>query len=76
MQWLVVSLVLSLVLTVVVNVVLRLVPDAGERAARAMDWLTDPGRSDGRVRVFAPWKAMIVVSIVLTIVINVVLWLA
>jgi hypothetical protein len=76
-QWLVISLGLSFVLTVVVNVVLRAFPDAGRRAARSLEatiWhATDPRQDDRRVRVVVPWKAMVVCSLVLTIVLNVVL---
>lgn len=78
MRWLVVSLTLSVVLTVLLNVGLRAFPDAGRRAARVLDELTSP-RGDGepdhgrRVRVFVPWKAMIVASVVLTILVNLVL---
>jgi hypothetical protein len=77
-QWLAVSLVLSVVLTVLLNVVLRAFPDLSDRIARGLDHLATPEADDGRpndrrVRVFVPWTAMIVVSVVLTIVLNVVL---
>ena len=82
MRWIVVSLVLSVVLTVVLNVGLRAFPNAGRRAARRLDDLASPSpsvddarRSERRVRVYVPWKAMIVGSIVLTVVLNLVLWL-
>jgi len=79
-DWLVVSLVLSVVLTVVVNIVLWLFPGLGDRIARSFERLAAraPGearKDDRRVRVFVPWKAMIVASLVLTIVVNLVLWL-
>jgi hypothetical protein len=69
----------SLVLTVALNIFVHLFPG---HARRAMDWLDDPGAqraaeqsaSRSRVRVVVPWKAMIVVSIVLTAAINVLLW--
>ena len=64
MNWLLVSLVLSIVLTIVLNVALRAFPGNGERVVHRLD-------SGPRVRVFAPWKAMLVASIVLTIVLNV-----
>ena len=72
MEWLVASLVLSIVLTLVLNVALRLFPGEGERAARGLEDMARPrdGEDRGRVRVYAPWKAMIVASIVLTVVVN------
>jgi hypothetical protein len=78
-SWLVVSIVLSLVLTVLLNVWLRLFPDHGHRAARRLDELArhddETAGSGGRVRVFVPWKAMITASVVVTIVVNIVLWI-
>lgn len=76
MQWLVVSLVLSVVLTVVLNVALHLFPRAGDELGRRLtDFATRaPHEDDGRpVRVFFPWKAMLVGSLVLTILVNVLL---
>ena len=81
-QWLVVSIVLSIVLTIAVNVVLRLFPGAGKSLTDAVGRLAESGdrslqdRDGSRVRVIVPWKAMLVGSIVLTIVLNVVLALA
>ncbi|MET1002317.1 MAG: hypothetical protein ABWZ15_10950, partial [Acidimicrobiia bacterium] len=62
------------------NVWLRAFPEASDRLARRLDELTaqdadDPDGPDHRVRVVIPWKAMIVGSIILTIVINLVLWI-
>ena len=79
MQWLAVSIVLSVVLTIVLNVALRAFPGAGARIGRSLAELTatkveDPARNDGRVRVFVPWKAMLVASLVLTILVNVLRW--
>lgn len=73
------SIVLSLVLTVLLNVWLRRFPDHGHRLSRHLDELLRhedeaPG-SDGGVRVFVPWKAMIVTSVVVTIVVNILLWI-
>jgi hypothetical protein len=80
-SWLVVSIVLSILLTVVVNLVLRLFPGAGrrmvdgfERLAEDADRASDGGGS--RVRVIVPWKAMLIVSIALTIALNLLLLLA
>ena len=77
--WLVISLVLSVLLTVILNVALRAFPDASRRIARGVTkhaWPTsDETRTGDRaVRVWMPWKAMIVGSIVLTILLN--LWIA
>jgi hypothetical protein len=67
-------------LTVVVNVWLRLFPGAGARLARflaeSIPRSTDAvPRADRRVRMFVPWKAMILASLLLTLVINIVLWI-
>ncbi len=80
MRWLAVSLVLSVVLTVALNLGIRAFPGAGDRAARRLEQLAthendgrrDPGR---RVQVFVPWKAMIVGSLILTVLVNLLLWL-
>jgi hypothetical protein len=74
-QWLVLSLVLSVLLTVVLNVIVRAVPDLGDRIARSLARLEsrtfeDGRRSKHRARVFVPWKAMIIASVVLTILLN------
>jgi hypothetical protein len=68
MSWLIGSIVLSVVLTVVLNLGVRAFPHATERAVRRAEEWPDDGR---RVRVFFPWKAMLIASIVLTIVVNV-----
>jgi len=80
MPWLVISIVLSVVLTVVLNLWLRAFPDAGRRAARAIERHTSPTAEgtrtdDRRVRVWVPWKAMIVGSVILTIAVNLVFWI-
>ena len=78
MPWLVLSIVLSVLLTVVLNVGLRVFPDASRRVARggtkhAWPAAEETRTSDRAVRVWMPWKAMIVGSIVLTILLN--LWI-
>jgi hypothetical protein len=77
MTWLGLSVVASIVLTVLLNVGLRLFPDAGRRIAREVTQLTsprdDPERSNDRVRVWAPWKAMLIASVLLTLLLNLVL---
>jgi hypothetical protein len=81
MTWLGISVALSVLLTVILNVGLRLFPNAGRRIARGMteSSLTraaDARRSNGGVRLWTPWKAMILGSVILTIVVNLVLWIA
>lgn len=71
MNWLVTSIVLSVVLTVVLNVGLRAFPGAGERIGEKLNELADERPNGG---VYVPWKAMIVVSLLLTIGLNLVLW--
>jgi hypothetical protein len=78
-QWLIVSLILSVVLTLVANVAIRTSPQLSRRLARWLTSMSDPGRPDrseqsARVRVFFPWKAMIVVSIVLTALLALLRW--
>ncbi len=71
MRWLVLSVALSLVLTVLLNVGLRLFPGASSRRAPR------PQAAEGqRIRVFVPWKAMVLVSVLLTILLNLLLWMA
>jgi hypothetical protein len=79
-QWFVVSLVLSAVLTVVVNVALRAFPGLATRLSRWLAELSSPGRDEtsprrSSVRVWVPWKAMIIVSIILTVLLNLLRWL-
>lgn len=81
MPWLAVSIVASVVLTVLLNVAIRVFPGAGRRLAQGMAKLTLPSPEETRsgsqrVRVFIPWKAMIIGSVVLTIVVNVALWIS
>ena len=79
MPWLTVSIVLSVVLTVFLNVALRVFPGASRHIARTVTrpWSPSPdGTRTGDKRVWVPWKAMIVGSVVLTIVLNVALWIA
>jgi len=76
-HWLVVSVILSLVLTVLLNVALRVFPGAGDAMARRITEPTESDettRSDGTTRVLVPWKAMVVASLVLTLVVNIILW--
>jgi hypothetical protein len=80
-RWLVISIALSVILTVLLNVGLRAFPGAGDRVARSFSTFTsrnaDEARTNNRsVRVFVPWKAVILGSLILTVVVNVVLWIA
>jgi hypothetical protein len=80
-QWLVVSLFLSVVLTVLVNVVVRAFPDLGDRVERGLAERSSRRAEDARrgrreARVFVPWKAMIIGSVVLTIMVNLARWIA
>jgi hypothetical protein len=75
-QWLIVSLGLSLILTLVANIALRVFPDLGPWVARRLASLTQPDERIAstrrtRARVIVPWKAMIVVSVVLTVLFNI-----
>jgi len=74
MQWLVASLVLSVVLTVLVNLALWRFPGLRERTARAVEGFTNSASGDRRTRVIVPWKTMLVASIMLTVLVNLVLW--
>jgi hypothetical protein len=80
MGWLATSLLLSVVLTVVLNVALRAWPRSGERLDGWMRDVATPrpdsprGPDDRVARVIVPWKAMLVGSLVLTVVLNLVLW--
>ncbi|MDP1794784.1 MAG: hypothetical protein Q8K63_11690 [Acidimicrobiales bacterium] len=69
------SLIVSIVLTIGLNLAVRAFPHHSERAAgRVGNWVQDQQHADPRrrtrVRVFFPWKAMLIGSIVLTIVLN------
>jgi hypothetical protein len=79
-RWLLISIGLSVALTVLLNVGLRAFPDAGHCVARKLAKLTSSNADDARrnyrrVRVYVPWKAMILGSVILTIVVNLMLWI-
>ena len=89
-DFLIASIVLSVVLTIVVNVLLRLFPGGSrrlgdsvqrlaERQSGSWDTQTYDAQLDrprhSRVQVIFPWKAMLVGSIVLTVVLNLALLL-
>jgi hypothetical protein len=80
MSWLALSIIASIVLTVVLNVALRLFPDGADRLRDYTDRLAErpdddrwDGTRRGGVRVIFPWKAMLIGSLLLTLVLN--LWL-
>ena len=78
---LMISLGLSIVLTVLLNVVLLVFPDAGRRVARNLEasmWrpAVDPRPNGRRVRMLVPWKAILIASLILTVVLNIALRLA
>jgi hypothetical protein len=80
LRWLALSVGLSIVLTVLANVWLRASPGARRRVGGALEDLASPRAGhtperehDRRLRVIVPWKAMLVASLALTIVINLVL---
>ena len=79
-RWLLISVGLSVAFTVLLNVGLGAFPDAGDRLARNLTKLTSANvdhtqRNHRRIQVFAPWKAMLLGSLILTIVINLTLWI-
>ena len=78
-DFLVSSLIASVVLTVLLNLLPRLFPGATRKAEqeihRRVEYAWDgrePGDDGPRVKVFFPWKAMLLISIGLTIVVNLV----
>ena len=77
-NWLVWSILASVVLTIVANVVIRLWPGADRGARRLEDWVAGDAAGDAPrqgFRVVVPLTAMVLISVVLTVVINLVLWL-
>jgi uncharacterized protein YjeT (DUF2065 family) len=83
-DWLIVSIVGSVVLTVLLNLLPMLFPKTARRAQERMieeihkqhDWEDDATRAGPSVKVFFPWKAMLVGSLVLTVLINLIGWFA
>jgi hypothetical protein len=80
LRWLALSVGLSIVLTVLANVWLRASPGARRRVGEALEDLAPPAPADEqahehdrRLRVIVPWKAMLIGSLALTIVINIIL---
>ena len=78
-DWLILSIVASVALTAILNLAPMLFPNASRRAQEHLvDRMRDQQRRidapepGPRVRVFFPWKAMLVGSIVLTVIVNLV----
>jgi len=75
-DFLVQSLIASVVLTILINVIPRFFPNATRKVEREVhDKLEEAfqEREDGtrpKMRVFFPWKAMLIVSLVLTVLVN------
>jgi len=75
-DFLVHSIIASIVLTLLLNIVPRLFPKATQRAERKvhekMKEAFDDSENGGRprVKVFFSWKWMILISVILTIVVN------
>jgi hypothetical protein len=80
MQWVAISIGISVVLTVLLNLAVRAFPGTARRLARSLTTFTSGPHAaptnDRRVRVDMPWKAMLLGSLILTVVVNVVLWIA
>jgi hypothetical protein len=79
-QWLLVSIFLSLVLTLVVNIALAIFPELRTPVARWLAALTAPddrsaSTRHSRLRVIVPWKTMIIVSVLLTVLLNLLRWI-
>jgi hypothetical protein len=78
--YLVLSLVASIVLTVLVNVVLWIVPGVGERVGEALkrfaERMKPPTEESNRsaVRVVFPWRVMLVASLMVTVLLNLLVW--
>lgn len=76
-NFLIQSLIASVVLTVLINVLPRLWPKATRKIERQVHEKIDAAfqeQEDGqrpRVKVFFPWKTMLAVSVILTILFNI-----
>ena len=74
-SWLGISILLSIILTIALNLGLRMFPNAGRRMGGKLEEMAtrEPDPDQPRVRVFFPWKAMLIGSLLLTVVLNLVL---
>ena len=81
-NFLLISLIGSIVLTLALNLLPALFPNAAAKAERKIVEKmqeTHSNRVDPntpKVRVFFPWKAMLIGSLILTVLVNMVGWLA
>lgn len=81
-DFLIQSIIASVVLTVLINVLPRLFPNQSRKVERSLhEKIEEAFREDDdrkqhgnkpRVKVFFPWKAMLVISVLLTVVVNLV----
>lgn len=77
-NFLITSLIASVVLTVLINVLPMLFPKSSEKVERKVHEKLNESiarKQEGNqplVRVFVPWKAMLIVSLVLTVMVNLV----
>lgn len=77
-NFLLTSLIASIVLTVLINVLPLVFPNAAAKAQRKIEENARQAieqhedQDQPRVKVFFPWKTMIVISLLLTIVVNIV----
>ncbi len=75
-DFLITSLIASVVLTILINVLPMLFPKSSEKVERKVQEKINESiarQQEGnqpRVRVFFPWKAMLIASLVLTVVVN------
>ena len=76
------SIIGSIVLTVLINVLPMLFPNAADKLQKKIEENTrrniEQHKDDNqpRVKVFFPWKAMLIGSLVLTVLINLIGWLS
>ncbi len=77
------SIIGSIVLTILLNTIPRLFPRQTHRAEQKLhDYLVDaadardPGTPQRKVQVWFPWKGMLIASVVLTVLLNLISWLA
>lgn len=75
-DFLLISLIGSIILTLAVNLLPALFPNAAAKAERKIIEKMQDTQSDRldpntpKVRVFFPWKAMLIISLILTIAVN------
>ena len=75
-DFLLISLIGSIILTIAVNLLPALFPNAAAKAERKIIEKMQDTQSDRldpntpKVRVFFPWKAMLIISLILTIAVN------